>query len=159
MGYNRSPMIAVAFLAALLSNVAIASPVIRNDALASSASTPHCRYLPGDSGWPKQSTWSQLNRTVGGRLISGTPLAHACYGSDLSASALAQCSQLQEEWTTLGPFLNDPISVMSPYWMNRSCSPFEGPSGSCGLGNLPSFAINVTGAEDVIADDLHSQFS
>lgn len=40
---------------------------------------------------------------------------------------------------------------MSPYWMNNSCDPFFGPSGACTLGNLASYAIDVTGAQDVIA--------
>lgn len=35
--------------------------------------------------------------------------------------------------------------------MNRSCSPFDASSGSCTLGNLASFAINVQKASDVIA--------
>ncbi|CAD0109486.1 unnamed protein product [Aureobasidium uvarum] len=35
--------------------------------------------------------------------------------------------------------------------MNNSCSPFLGPSGSCSLRNLASYAIRVTCADDVIA--------
>lgn len=40
---------------------------------------------------------------------------------------------------------------MSPYWMNNTCSPFLGPASPCTLGNLASFAINVSNAEDAIA--------
>ncbi|RYP39081.1 hypothetical protein DL767_002344 [Monosporascus sp. MG133] len=88
---------------------------------------------------------------VGGRLIRGTPLAQVCYGPDLTTDAAAACAKLQGEWTSLDRFLDDPVNVMSPYWMNRTCSPFAGPNGSCTLGNLASYAINVTAAEDAIA--------
>ncbi|CAD6447676.1 8f032bd2-a3c3-4e47-8cb5-2f797df00e18 [Sclerotinia trifoliorum] len=40
---------------------------------------------------------------------------------------------------------------MSPYWMNNSCSPFFGPRGSCTLGNLASYALDISTAKDVIA--------
>ncbi|KAI0185941.1 hypothetical protein EV127DRAFT_484700 [Xylaria flabelliformis] len=131
-----------------LYQIAAAGPVIRDNG----AGSPSCRYIPGDAAWPKQSLWNQLNTTVGGRLIRGTPLAQKCYGSNLSASSQAQCATLQDEWTFLNTFLVDPVNVMSPYWMNRTCSPFDAASGgSCTLGNLPSYAINVSSAEDVVA--------
>ncbi|KAI1375600.1 hypothetical protein F4677DRAFT_454849 [Hypoxylon crocopeplum] len=136
---------AVAILAA--SRVVIASPV----ELSSATTTPTCRYLPGDAEWPDVHAWNRLNITAGYRLIRGTPLAQVCHGTDLTADAVAACTKLQGEWTLLDPFLNDPVNVMSPYWMNRSCSPFDGPSGSCTLGNLAAYAINVSGADDVIA--------
>ena len=45
---------------------------------------------------------------------------------------------------------------MSPYWENNTCSPFppyahSDGSGSCTLGNLAQYAINVSSASDVIA--------
>lgn len=46
---------------------------------------------------------------------------------------------------------NDPVNVMSPYWLNDSCNPFLGPKGTCSLGNAASYAINVTDATTVAA--------
>jgi FAD/FMN-containing dehydrogenase len=40
---------------------------------------------------------------------------------------------------------------MSPYWLNNSCSPFTPQNASCVLGNIASYAINVSSAEDVVA--------
>ncbi|KAM5343620.1 hypothetical protein ACJ41O_012157 [Fusarium nematophilum] len=41
---------------------------------------------------------------------------------------------------------------MSPYWLNDSCSPFEGASStSCDLGNMAVYAINVDSASTVAA--------
>ncbi len=40
---------------------------------------------------------------------------------------------------------------MSPYWQNNSCSPFTPPNASCVLGNMASYAINVSTAADVVA--------
>ncbi|RAL04555.1 FAD-binding domain-containing protein [Aspergillus ibericus CBS 121593] len=88
------------------------------------------RYLPGDPGWPTHAEWNQLNETVGGRLIQGRPLARDCFGSST---------------------LNDPVNVMSPYWLNDSCNPFLGPNGTCTLGNMASYAIDVADAGSVMA--------
>ena len=54
-----------------------------------------CHYLPGDPGWPTDKDWSQLNSTVGGRLILGTPLAQSCYPPNLNADA---CATIQDQW-------------------------------------------------------------
>lgn len=40
---------------------------------------------------------------------------------------------------------------MSPYWQNNTCSPFEANAGSCDLGNLAPYAINVDTAETAMA--------
>ncbi|KAI0201518.1 hypothetical protein F4808DRAFT_103279 [Astrocystis sublimbata] len=130
-----------------LCQIAAASPVA-GDAASARAT---CRYLPGDAAWPQQRVWNRLNATIGGRLIQGTPLGQVCYGSNLSIAAKAQCTTLQDDWTFLDTFLGDPVNVMSPYWMNRTCSPFDATSGTCSLGNLPTFAINVSSAHDVVA--------
>lgn len=57
--------------------------------------TRSCRVLPGDSGWPTDEDWSQLNSTIGGRLVLGTPLAQSCHLPTLDAGA---CDELQENW-------------------------------------------------------------
>ena len=54
-----------------------------------------CRYLPGDAGWPTDKDWQDLNRTIGGRLIRGSPLAKSCYEPNLNAST---CGQVREGW-------------------------------------------------------------
>ena len=57
--------------------------------------TFNCRYLPGDSHWPTEEEWSQLNRTIGGRLIRGVPLAQSCHSPGLEKAA---CTKVQNEW-------------------------------------------------------------
>ncbi|KAI0441392.1 FAD-binding domain-containing protein [Xylaria telfairii] len=111
--------------------------------------TASCRALPGDSHWPNQASWNKLNSTVRGRLLRGTPLASkVCYGNTYDASA---CGVLESQWPTVDPYLGDPVTVMSPYWLNNTCSPFAGLSAECDLGNLASYAINVSSVGDIIA--------
>lgn len=57
--------------------------------------TPSCRYIPGDAGWPAAAQWDRLNRTVEGRLISTTPIAHVCHEPSFSD---AQCTDLKQQW-------------------------------------------------------------
>lgn len=106
-----------------------------------------CRPLPEDVSWPSNSEWTQLNDTLGGRLIRGRPLASPCFGSERSER---ECDAILGNWTQLDPRLAHPIEVMSPYWTNNSCSPFL-QNGTCVLGNLASYAINVSSADDVVA--------
>ncbi|KAL2863959.1 FAD-dependent oxidoreductase [Aspergillus lucknowensis] len=111
--------------------------------------SPHCRFLPGDRQWPRNSDWAQLNTTVSGRLIAGKPLAHVCHGPDYDAAA---CAEVRNRWSEPPLYFPDPVNVMSPYWLNLTCSPFsDRDNAPCELGNLASYAINVTSAEDVVA--------
>lgn len=79
----------------ILPRLASAAPLVRNyDA---------CRALPGDPDWPQEEEWETLNRTVGGRLIRGVPLAEAsCYSINVSATSEA-CVKVQREWASLAP--------------------------------------------------------
>ena len=43
----------------------------------------------------------------------------------------------------------DPVNVMSPYWLNDTCDPFASQDASCVLGNMPLYAINVQDAKSV----------
>ncbi|KAE8829711.1 hypothetical protein HRS9122_09526 [Pyrenophora teres f. teres] len=94
----------------------------------------------------------RLNSTVGGRLIRGAPLAQAaCYATAASAASDA-CKSLQENWAMLDPFIADPVNVMGPYQQNNTCSPFLATSsGTCTLGSMSSYAINVSDAATVAA--------
>ncbi|KAI1146821.1 FAD/FMN-containing isoamyl alcohol oxidase-like protein MreA [Nemania diffusa] len=127
-------------------------PVVRAVPVAASSadfnSQAKCRHLPNDAGWPNENAWQQLNRTVGGKLIRGVPLGQPCHTPLLNNDI---CAQIKEDWTQLEPFVADPVSVMSPYWVNNSCSPFTASNGACALGNLAQYAINVSSAKDVIA--------
>ncbi|KAI1417801.1 FAD-binding domain-containing protein [Hypoxylon sp. FL1857] len=114
----------------------------------SNAST--CRLLPGDAGWPTENDWSQLNQTIGGKLIRGVPLAQSCYSPTVDADR-DTCVKVREEWVTGDIYYEDPVNVMSPYWLNNSCSPYLEPNPSCTLGNIAVYAINVDGPETVAA--------
>ncbi|OAQ98856.1 hypothetical protein LLEC1_01718 [Akanthomyces lecanii] len=107
-----------------------------------------CRYLPQDWQWPSFKSWSRLNVTVQGRLIAGEPLAHVCHGPGYDAAA---CSNLANQWTEQAPYFSDPVSIMSPFWANNSCTPFTSPATPCQQGNYASYAINVGSAADVVA--------
>ncbi|KAL6238482.1 hypothetical protein BDW75DRAFT_247230 [Aspergillus navahoensis] len=91
-----------------------------------------CRYLPSDTQWPSTEQWQQLNDSVNGRLIRGKPLASPCHGEKYNGST---CSFLQASWTNPPPY----------------CSPFLSRDSPCSLGNIASYAINVSSVQDVVA--------
>lgn len=63
-------------------------------AMGAQASTCYC--MPGDSCWPSDATWSELNSTVGGRLIATVPIGSPCHDPNYDAAA---CEALQTNWT------------------------------------------------------------
>ncbi|KAI1424147.1 FAD-binding domain-containing protein [Xylaria sp. FL1777] len=107
--------------------------------------TPICRYLPGDTQWPSDAKWISLNKSTGGKLIRGNPLAEPCYLSEVSFASDV-CTGIRDEWTSPEIYYEDPISVMSPYWLNDSCSPFVASSTGCTLGHLASYALHIDSA-------------
>ncbi|KAI1114230.1 FAD-binding domain-containing protein [Nemania sp. NC0429] len=109
-----------------------------------------CRYLPGDAEWPSSDQWDRLNLTTGGRLIRGVPLAQPCHSPGLGFMSDA-CSAVRGSWTLPETHYNDSISVMSPYWLNDSCSPFRTSSFGCGLGNLAAYALEIDSAATAMA--------
>ena len=48
---------------------------------------------------------------------------------------------------------DDPVNVMSPFWLNDSCNPFllSSANDACTLGNVASYAIDITDAATVVA--------
>ncbi|KXX75975.1 Bifunctional solanapyrone synthase [Madurella mycetomatis] len=118
------------------------------------ASSPPCRYIPGDAGWPSRRDWARLNATVGGRLIATVPVAHVCHKTGpFSAYDEGACEDLVEAFQDAGPetLCTVPGEIFNPYWQNDSCSPFTSPWAPCRLGNRAVYSINVTGPADVQA--------
>jgi len=54
-----------------------------------------CKCLPGDACWPSTAEWSQLNATVGGRLIATVPLGQVCHDPSYNASV---CNYVKAQW-------------------------------------------------------------
>lgn len=54
-----------------------------------------CKAFPGDKVWPSQTEWSNLNSTVGGRLVATVPLGAPCHGASFND---ATCESLKEQW-------------------------------------------------------------
>lgn len=47
--------------------------------------------------------------------------------------------------------INDPVNFMSRYWQNDTCNPLLAPNGTCTLGNMASYAVEVTDAASAAA--------
>ena len=46
--------------------------------------------------------------------------------------------------------MNSSSSTMAPFFANQSCDPWTPESRPCLLGNYVDYAVNVTGAKDII---------
>lgn len=53
-----------------------------------------CKTFPGDSGWPSNSIWDDIDRLINGTLIKTKPIASLCYNSQWGTKDLDGCSAL-----------------------------------------------------------------
>ncbi|KAI1799348.1 FAD-binding domain-containing protein [Daldinia bambusicola] len=106
--------------------------------------------MPGDARWPSKERWDNLNYTTGGKLTRGTPPAEPCYAHVPKFESDA-CIRIQDSWALPEIHYESPVSFMSPYWLNNSCSPFEAASLGCTLGNFAAYALEVDGAATAAA--------
>nr|POE79478.1 fad-linked oxidoreductase zeb1 [Quercus suber] len=90
-----------------------------------------CRYLSSDAQWPSALQWAKLNASVGGRLIAGKPLAQPCHRPEHNETS---CAYVRSQ------FGNPPLY----------CSPYTSVGEPCHLGNIASYAINVSSAADAL---------
>ena len=114
------------------------------------------------------SPWSSLNATLGGRLRVATPLALPCfasYGGKPNTVDDSSCTTVREEWninglrvSTAGSFMNlqSEMCLSDPAdqcLVDNTVSPAGIPSvnNTCNQGSIPSYYIQVAGAEDVAA--------
>ncbi|KAF3023662.1 hypothetical protein E8E14_013427 [Neopestalotiopsis sp. 37M] len=116
--------------------------------LASNSSSSVCKCFPGDACWPSQTEWDLLNTTVSGRLVATIPLGSPCHAPTYDAE---QCASLQDQWLYSGIHMSSSSSVMATFFANQSCDPFTAEDVPCTLGNYVRYAVNATGAEDIIA--------
>ncbi|KAK7522027.1 hypothetical protein IWZ03DRAFT_342239 [Phyllosticta citriasiana] len=107
-----------------------------------------CRCMPGDECWPSVKDWAQLNKTVGGKLISNIPLAHVCHDPFYNQE---DCDYLKEQWAFPLVHETSSTSVMMPWFQNGSCDPFTPREQPCELGNYPDYSIDVSSADDIAA--------
>jgi hypothetical protein len=76
--------------------LSVVTPLISVAVVASVPAPPqNCLCLPGDACWPSQDTWSNLNSTVGGKLVATVPIGSPCHDPTYDADA---CSKLQQDW-------------------------------------------------------------
>lgn len=143
----RSPRWALALLVSLLSLGSQAVVLPRGgEAITAAAAT--CRSLPGDSTWPSEAKWAQLNSTVGGRLIATVPLATVCHAPKHDQTA---CQKLAKTWAFADDHVHAPAEFLAPYFQNQSCDPFANQDQPCELGNYARYSINVADVSHVQA--------
>lgn len=63
-----------------------------------SSSNNSCRSIPGDTNWPTDAEWAQLNKSIDGQLIATVPLASICHTSPYNDFDETACASLQADW-------------------------------------------------------------
>ncbi|PKY03432.1 putative isoamyl alcohol oxidase [Aspergillus campestris IBT 28561] len=141
------PTIATALILQAVS-AASAQTVIGSEPPVAVHTTRHCKYIPGDVGWPQPQLWSQLNQTVEGRLIATVPVGSVCHDPTYDE---AKCLAVTANWAQPQLSLPLPAEFMLPYFLNDDCTPFTPRATRCELGNYAAYSIEVRSIDDVRA--------
>ncbi|TGO19531.1 hypothetical protein BPAE_0340g00020 [Botrytis paeoniae] len=110
-----------------------------------------CRCMPEDDCWPGTEVWTELNKTVGGRLIAMRPatmLGAVCHDPQYNQVA---CEIARKNWNECHFHHTNPASFMMPYFQNRTCDPFTSRDEPCVLGHHANYLINISGPADITA--------
>ncbi|KAI1374395.1 FAD-binding domain-containing protein [Hypoxylon crocopeplum] len=113
------------------------------------ADAPDCRAQPGSADWPLEQEWSQLNSSLGGALITGTPPAAVCYDGPFKDAAA--CTFLQRNTSSNRFYINNPVTVLSEWAEGDTChatlQPLDGET--CTQGGFPVYVVNATTVRQV----------
>lgn len=109
-------LLAAVLIALLLQSVPAASAqnVLGSQSVAVHTAR-HCKYIPGDVGWPHPQLWSQLNQTVEGRLIATVPVGSVCHDPTYDE---AECLAVTANWARpqlryFNPYAGEFVSLTS----------------------------------------------
>ncbi|EME79321.1 uncharacterized protein MYCFIDRAFT_116453, partial [Pseudocercospora fijiensis CIRAD86] len=110
-----------------------------------------CKESSFSPAWPSQQTWSDLNTTLSGSLLSPLPPAAVC-DPNLQIYNASLCSKVAADWHSPEFFNKDPVSAHQPFWQNDSCVPPDlfGGNATCDLWPFSQYVINATKTEDVV---------
>ena len=108
------------------------------------------QQAPTDRCWPNLAQWTELNKTVSGKLIADTPLAESCYpGPAQNAEA---CAAIDLALTNQTYIAETAIGLSYP---TESCPPVNAsanlPLKTCSIGDQPRYTVNATEVADVVA--------
>ncbi|KAL8674027.1 MAG: hypothetical protein Q9168_001559 [Polycauliona sp. 1 TL-2023] len=104
---------------------------------------------PTDPCWPSLEKWTDLNKTVGGKLIKNVQPAAVCYPGPYKDDA--KCDYVDSQWTSQDFQSGTPIGLSYP---TESCpivnqTAGQQPAQNCTLGDQPVYTINATQASDM----------
>ncbi|KAI2616725.1 hypothetical protein GGR54DRAFT_631514 [Hypoxylon sp. NC1633] len=132
-----------------LANLIVAIlPLIAASSASPASSSKTCRLLPTDAAWPSRHEWSQLNDTVGGRLIATVPRASACHVPTFNADL---CTELRDTWQSDATHVYYAAEVIDPFFQGNTCLPFTPATTPCKIGILASYSINASSVSDIQA--------
>ncbi|RBR10787.1 uncharacterized protein FIESC28_09318 [Fusarium coffeatum] len=128
--------------------------------VASGLAEEQCRCTTDDPCWPSTTKWNSLNSTLGGHLIKYIPPGAVCYSSHPNYDRKA-CDKVIKEWPESKFHSSDPASLHTE-WANAGCIPVyengtsiygdpEAGKRGCSNGVLPTYVVNATGTDHVVA--------
>ncbi|CAH0028356.1 unnamed protein product [Clonostachys rhizophaga] len=118
--------------------------------LITASTIPHrvCKVKPGNTNWPSEDEWKQLNETLSGNLIKPELPGGVCHTGQPNYDK-DQCPNVIKAWSTQDFHVQDPISVLSTQFTDYSCLP--DPKAPCGREGYPQYVVNASTAEHVKA--------
>jgi hypothetical protein len=108
-----------------------------------------CRCLYGDTCFPDENIWQELNNTVDGYLIRVRPFAEACHDPNYDEQ---MCNEIINNSRNDSWRIDQPGALLSDYWLSyngQSCLPTTDHTTPCYQGTVPAYAVDAHTAEQV----------
>ncbi|KAK4209630.1 hypothetical protein QBC37DRAFT_430120 [Rhypophila decipiens] len=111
-------------------------------------SQERCKRFPGDSNWPSDNQWQQLNVSLGGVLLKPVPPAAACYPNHPSFNPTT-CNFLLTNASRTTFYLDDPLTVGTQWTQGNTCLASRNPTGNCTQGGFAAYVVNASSVSHV----------
>ena len=112
---------------------------------------PVCKVSYTSRNWPSLSKWTQLNRTLDGKLLAPLPASIVCDPESPHYDSSA-CAAIDRVWLTEAFHDNDPLSLHQSNWQNDACLPpfvYNG-SNPCDVTPFAKYVVNASTADHVV---------
>ncbi|KAL1914228.1 uncharacterized protein VTP21DRAFT_9651 [Calcarisporiella thermophila] len=108
-----------------------------------------CRCQPGDTCWPTDQLWERFNASVGGHLLSTTPIAYPCHDPHYNEAA---CDLVKKNWNDALWREEQPGGLVWTGWEidgNIGCLNTDNRTTPCLQGAVPVYSVNVTSGAEI----------
>ncbi|CAE6478775.1 unnamed protein product, partial [Rhizoctonia solani] len=112
--------------------------------ISGSLGVDYCSF--GEICWPSDSTWSNFNASINGRLVAPRPPAWPCHDPNYDE---ATCNNVKANWENSFWRSNQTGAMQDPVWESPGCDIYTLRNVTCNQGFVPIYSVVALDRNDV----------